>query len=571
MNRGWWLRFGLLVFFIALAVVYVFPTMANLNLETTKFPFKKKVNLGLDLQGGLYMVYGVDFQKVYRETLSRSVAGFTEDLKKAGVTAQVGDVNSTAAEDPSVVLSFPAGDHDKVKEALSRQGYTLRTLEDKPGSLELALGRDYRGVIRDNTLNQSVQVIRNRIDEFGVSEPSIATKGDNRVVVELPGVKDVERAKALVGHTARLEFKKVNAEAQVNLPALVAEARQKGIVYKEGEKYADYVGKLNEYLKGKIPADSQLLFERPGATAANADTWIPYLLFKDVRLTGAELTDAMVSFDQQTQQPHVSFQMNPRGAITFENLTREMAPVGGRYQYLAIVLDDVVYSAPRILGPIPGGSGQITMGGAGDQAFKEARDLAIVLRAGALPAQLELLEQRAIGPSIGADSITHGITAGLVGCSLLFLFIIVYYKLSGVVATVSLILNFLFTFAILIGLDATLTLPGIAALALTIGMAVDSNVIIFERIRDELTEGKSVAAAVQAGFDKAFSCIFDANITHAIVAIILLNFGTGPIRGFAVTLLIGIVTTLFCAVTVCKLAFDWYLARGGKRRATISI
>jgi protein-export membrane protein SecD len=228
------------------------------------------------------------------------------------------------------------------------------------------------------------------------------------------------------------------------------------------------------------------------------------------------------------------------------------------------VLDDVVVSAPRIMGPIPGGRGSITMGGGGEKAVKDARDLAIVLRAGALPAQLDLLEQRVIGPSIGADSIKHGMTASIVGCLIVFVFMSIYYRVSGLVATVSLILNGLFLFAILIAMDATLTLPGIAGLALTIGMAVDSNVIIFERIRDELREGKSVPAAVQSGFDKAFACIFDANITHAIVAIILLNFGTGPIRGFAVTLLIGIVTTIFCAVTVCKLAFDAYLGRGRK-------
>lgn len=567
MTRSWWLRFALLMFFLVVAFVHVFPTLANLNLETTKFPFKKKVNLGLDLQGGLYMVYGVDFAKVYKETLTRSVAGFEEELKKNGVSASLGAVNTEAVEDPSQVLTYEAANEAKVKELLEKQGYTLRILNQKPGTLELALGRDYRGVIRDNTLNQSVQVIRNRIDEFGVTEPSIATKGDNRVVVELPGVKDVERAKALVGRTARLEFKKVNTEANVNLPGLVAEARQKGVTYTEGkDKYVDYVGKLNQFLKGKIPENSQVLFERPAQ-----GEWIPFLLYSDVRLTGAELTDANVGVDQSTQEPHVSFQLNPRGAVTFETLTREMAPMGGRYQYLAIVLDDVVYSAPRILGPIPGGSGQITIGGAGDKAFKDARDLAIVLRAGALPAQLELLEQRVIGPSIGADSINHGITAGVVGCTLVFLFMMIYYKLSGVVATVSLIMNFIFTFAILIGIDATLTLPGIAGLALTIGMAVDSNVIIFERIRDELTEGKPVFAAVQAGFDKAFACIFDANITHGIVAIILLNFGTGPIRGFAVTLLIGIVTTLFCAVTVCKLAFDFYLGAKGKRVERLSI
>jgi protein-export membrane protein SecD len=200
-------------------------------------------------------------------------------------------------------------------------------------------------------------------------------------------------------------------------------------------------------------------------------------------------------------------------------------------------------------------------GGNQQDVMKEAKDLAIVLRAGALPAQLELLEQRVIGPSLGQDSIDRGILAGVVGCLAIFVFMIFYYRMSGVVATFSLLLNALFVFAILIGIDATLTLPGIAGLSLTIGMAVDSNVIIFERIRDEILEGRTIAAAVHAGFEKAFACIFDANITHGIVAIILLNFGSGPIKGFAVTLLIGIVTTLFCAVTVCKLIFDWYLGR----------
>jgi len=375
--------------------------------------------------------------------------------------------------------------------------------------------------------------------------------------VELPGVKDVERAKALVGRTARLEFKMVNTKDQVNLVEVIGNTeKEQGFSFKEGEKFSEYVLKLNAAVKGKIPEDSQILFERkPGNES------VPFLLHSKVEITGNELSDAMVTFDQDSQAPQVSFQMNPRGAVTFSDLTRNNV---GRL--LAIVLDDVVYSAPRINGAIPGGSGVITLGSTGgDAAFKEARDLAIVLRAGALPAQLDLLEQRAIGPSLGADSIKHGLTASFVGCMMIFVFMSIYYRMSGMVATVSLILNGLFTLAILIGMDATLTLPGIAGLALTIGMAVDSNVIIFERIRDELSEGKSVPAAVHAGFDKAFACIFDANITHGIVATILLNFGTGPMRGFAVTLLIGIVTTLFCAVTVCKLFFDYYLeAKQGK-------
>lgn len=561
MNRSWWMRFGLLVVFIAVAVVHVIPTLANLDLEKTSFPFKKKVNLGLDLQGGLYMVYGVDFKKVYSETLSRSAESFNTELGKNGVTGSLGQVDSSTEEDPRVTLSFDASAQAKVKELLEKQGYVLRNVGENPGSIELALGRDYRSQMKENTLNQSVQVVRNRIDEFGVTEPSIATKGENRVVVELPGVKDVERAKALVGRTARLEFKTVNTSVNLNLPVLVAEAERAGnFSYKEGQSFNEYVAKVNAGVKGKIPADSQILFERQQPGNVN----VPYLLYSKIELTGSELSDAMVGFNQQNNAPEVHFQMNPRGAVIFEDLTRRLAPRGGEYQYLAIVLDDVVVSAPRIMGPIPGGQGSITLGAGGDKAIKEARDLAIVLRAGALPARLDLLEQRVIGPSIGADSIKHGMTASLVGCILVFVFMSIYYRMSGVVATVSLILNGLFLFAILIAMDATLTLPGIAGLALTIGMAVDSNVIIFERIRDELMEGKNVVGAVQAGFDKAFACIFDANITHGIVAVILLNFGTGPIRGFAVTLLIGIVTTLFCAVTVCKLAFDAYIGRGRK-------
>ncbi|MGZ3695624.1 MAG: protein translocase subunit SecD, partial [Bdellovibrionota bacterium] len=527
MSRSWWMRLSLLVFLIVVAFIYVFPTVANLNLETTRFPYKKKVNLGLDLQGGLYMVYGVDFKKVYQDKLVRAVDSLNAELNKAGVNGKVGKPDSSIEEDPKVHLTFDAAMAAKIDEQLEKQKYTLRATNKANGDYEIAMARDYRATLKENTLSQSLQVIRSRIDEFGVSEPSIVTKGNNQIVVELPGVKDVERAKALVGRTARLEFKMVNMEHSRELPVLLATAeKEKGISYKEGEKFSEYLTKINAALKGKIPEDSEVLFERkPG------NVNIPYLIYTKVELTGAELVDANVGFDQQTQTPEVDFVLSPRGAVTFGDLTR--ASVG---KNLAIVLDDVIYSAPRINSPIPGGRGMITVGGSGDQGFKDARDLAIVLRAGALPAQLDLLEQRVIGPSIGADSIHRGLTASMVGCSLIFLFMAFYYRASGLVAVISLILNGMFTFAVLIGIDATLTLPGIAGLALTIGMAVDSNVIIFERIRDELTEGKSVVGAVQSGFDKAFSCIFDANITHAIVAVILLNFGSGPIRGFAVTL-----------------------------------
>jgi preprotein translocase subunit SecD len=566
MTRSWWLRFALLCFFIGTAVVHVIPTLSGMDLEKTWFPYKRKVNLGLDLQGGLYMVYGIDFNKVYRETAQRVAESYQAELQKNQISAQLSAPDLTVPEDPRITITFDGAQQAKAQELLDKQGWTIRKVSEGPGTFIVSMSREYSSQIRENTLNQSVQVIRNRIDEFGVTEPSISTKGADKVVVELPGVRDIQRAKDLVGRTARLEFKRVNQDVALDLPSLVIEAEAKGVKFKEGDRWSSYTAQLNEALKSKIPEGSQILFERPKNKPP-----IPFLLHGNVELTGAELVDAQVGLDPTTQEPHVGFSLNPRGTQTFAELTTRMRPIGNRHQLLAIVLDDVVYSAPRINEPITGGRGSITIGGMGEEAFKESRDLAIVLRAGALPAQLELQEQRVIGPSIGADSIRHGINAGLLGCLLVFVFVSFYYRWSGVVATISLILNGLFTLAVLIGLDATLTLPGIAGLALTIGMAVDSNVIIFERIRDELRDGRSIAAAVQAGFDKAFSCILDANITHGIVALVLLNFGTGPMRGFAIMLLIGIVTTIFCAVTVCKLYFDFWLARNHHKPTSISI
>ena len=263
-----------------------------------------------------------------------------------------------------------------------------------------------------------------------------------------------------------------------------------GFSYKEGQKFSDYVSKLNEALKGKIPAGDEVAFERTKSQPGQPETGsrVPYLLFSKTEVTGDDLQDAQVQIDQENRRPNVSFTLNPHGAAAFDKLTSEN--IGHR---LAIVLDNIVHSAPVIQSRIGGGRGQITLGRGGDEdVMKEAKDLSIVLRAGALPAQLDFLEQRVVGPSLGQDSIEKGARAGIIGCLMVFVFMIFYYRGSGVVATISLLLNALFSLAILIGMEATLTLPGIAGIALTIGMAVDSNVIIFERIRDELTEGKSI-------------------------------------------------------------------------------
>lgn len=561
MSRSWWGKFSLLLFFVVLSVIYVIPTVANLDLEKTKFPFKQKINLGLDLQGGLYMVLGVDFAKVYKDVLSRQTANLQSTLSEGGISVKsVKPVTEGAlADDPRVAVEFEPAQRDSLYAAVKKDFWTLRLADEKSGRFELGLSREFRTEVRERTINQSIEVVRNRIDEFGVTEPSITSQGVDRLVVELPGVKEVDRAKDLIGRTARLEFKIVDDKSMS--PAQVADLvaqieKEHSITYKEGQRFSDYVRVINEKAKGKIPEGDEIAFERQaGPTGMETGVRIPYLLHSKVEVTGDDLQDASVAFDPENNRPNVSFTLNPRGASQFEKVTGDH--VGER---LAIVLDNIVHSAPVIQSRIGGGRGQITLGqGNGEQLMKEAKDLAIVLRAGALPAQLDFLEQRIVGPSLGQDSIRKGAMAALVGSLGVFLFILIYYRRSGAIAVVSLLLNVLFVMACLVGLEATLTLPGIAGIALTVGIAVDSNVVIYERIREELRLGKRPHGAVEAGFQKALRTILDANVTNAAAAVVLLMYGTGPIKGFAVTMLIGIVTTLFTAVFVCRLMFEWYL------------
>lgn len=572
MSRSWWSKFGLLLFFIILSIVYVYPTVMNLDLEKTKFPFKQKVNLGLDLQGGLYMVLGVDFNKVYKDVIARQ-KGIVEERfneKKLPLKSIKILQEGLAVDDPRITFEFDPVKREEFYQIIKKEFWNLRLVTDQPGLFELGLAREYRSEIREKTISQSIEVIRNRIDEFGVSEPSITSQGNDRLVVELPGVREVERAKGLIGQTAKLEFKLVDDKGMgsLKIEELVAEIeKQNNIAYKEGQKFSDYVKKVNELAKGKIPEGDEITFERTGSgNRKQGGTFIPFLVKSKIEVTGDDLQDAQVTFNQESQRPEVSFSLNPRGAALFDKTTGDH--VGER---LAIVLDNIIYTAPSINSRIPNGRGVITLGvGRGEDIMKEAKDLAIVLRAGALPAQLDFLEQRIIGPSLGQDSIRKGALASIIGCLAVFLFVSIYYKVSGLIAVFSLVLNVLFVLAILVGLEATLTLPGIAGIALTVGIAVDSNVVIYERIREELRAGKRPHGAIESGFQKAFRTILDANVTNAAAAVVLLMYGTGPIKGFAVTLLIGIVTTLFTAVFVCRLIFDLYL-RSLENRKAVSI
>jgi preprotein translocase subunit SecD len=564
MTKVWWGKFLLLVATVFFSAMYVYPTIAGLDPETSKFPVKQKITMGLDLQGGVYMVLGVDFNRVYKEVISRQAEGMATSFKEKGITVSSTEaVKDAPADDPQVDVKYDAAKAAGFTEALKKEYWTLRLVDDKAGVARLGISRDYKLDVREKTLSQSIEVIRNRIDEFGVSEPAITSQGSDRVVVELPGVKDVERAKELIGKTARLEFKIVNdgVMSEGQLAGMIQKVEEDHkIGYVEGKTpFSEYAKKINELMKAQIPANSEIAFERvkTGMAADAPVQRVPYLHFSKVDVTGDDLQDAGVGLNPERNTPEVTLTFNPRGAISFDKVTGEN--VGKR---LAIVLDNIVHSAPVLQTRISNGRAVITLGrGNHDQMMKEAKDISTVLRAGALPTQLDFLEQRVVGPSLGQDSIKKGSMASLIGAALVFFFVMLYYRVSGVIAVCTLVLNVLFVLACLVGLEATLTLPGIAGIALTVGIAVDSNVVIYERIREELRHGKGMQSAIESGFQKAFRTILDANVTNAIASIVLLIYGTGAIKGFAVTMLIGIVTTLFTAVFACKVFFDLYLRR----------
>jgi preprotein translocase subunit SecD len=492
------------------------------------FPLGQRINLGLDLQGGMHLVLEVEAEKAVENTTDRLVIELTEALKKAGLSgAEVHkiDFKQLLVRIPEPGQASIVIDTVKALPSLVPAG--------TKGGTELIYKLDDQDVRRilENAVDQALETIRNRVDQFGVAEPTIQRQGARNIVVELPGIADPTRAIQLIGKTARLEFRLVDESQSVD-----------------------------EALKGRVPAGSEILYERKVNKQTKEATRTPYLLKKQVLLTGDALTNAKMELGSRFGEPYVSIELNGDGARLFERITAEN--VGKR---LAIVLDDTIYSAPAIRERIGGGRAQIT----GSFTDEEAKDLAIVLRAGALPAPVRIEENRTIGPSLGQDSIREGITAGVIGSLLVVLFMIVYYRLAGVVANVALVLNVLMLLAGLGYLHATLTLPGIAGIVLTVGMAVDANVLIFERIREETRMGKPPRAAIDAGFTRAWSAILDGHVTTLIAAAMLFQFGTGPVKGFAVTLVLGMIANLMTAVFICKVIFESVLALRPIQRLSI--
>jgi preprotein translocase subunit SecD len=554
-------RLAVVGFVFLVSFAWTLPNFTN----TSGFwwPSQDKLAYGLDIQGGLHLVLGIDVDSAVEgriNKLSYEMKKQLLDEKKVNLDG----VTLVDAQTARIRMTFDPSDKNAVVEYMEDtsfgQGNTFQILEAGNDFIEARFYEAQMRVFKKSLVDRTIETIRNRIDEFGVKEPTIAAQSDSRILVQLPGVQDSTQAKELINKTAKLEFmiwdpdfvydysdpnRKLGTPQYQELLGWVADAEAQGnfALGQDDLRYSEYIKKMDEALKDKLPKNRVVRFEKlPNAKTLEAGK-APIVLQTDAMMSGETLNDAYVGFDQ-IGKPNVIFTFDAKGAKEFGDLTTTHVK-----KQMAIVLDGVVQSAPNLREPITGGRGSIDMGGSDRQkVMDEATLTAMVLRSGALPAELEQLEERTVGPTLGKDSIEKGKFAGLIGGLLVFIFMIIYYKSYGVLADLALAFNIMMILAILTSLQATLTLPGVAGIVLTIGMAVDANVIIFERIKEEVAKGAGLLGAIKEGYARAFTAILDANVTTAAVCVVLMYFGTGPIRGFAVTLIVGIITSMFTAI-----------------------
>jgi preprotein translocase subunit SecD len=510
-------RWKLIVSFLVVmaGILFVSPNLLTRE-QAASLPgwlSHSRINLGLDLQGGSHLLLGVDLQSVMRERLENMVQGVREALRKErigytrlGVSGQTVGFQLTNPDDIAKVREYVRVNEPGVVVDFGSNGQV--TLRYDEASLRER---------QNQVISQSIEIVRRRVDEFGTTEPSIQQQGEDRILLQVPGESDSDRIIRIISQTARLSFRLVDSTMTAQ------EARA----------------------TGRIPAGSELL---PAVEARDTTGAAGYLVQRRIIIGGDNLVDAQPSF--QNGEAVVNFRFDSVGGRRFGDVTRDN--VGRPF---AIVLDDKVISAPVIREPILGGSGVIS----GSFTTESARDLALLLRAGALPAPLQVLEQRVVGPDLGADSIAAGKIASIIGMIGVLVFMILAYGLFGVFANIALIVNVTLLMGAMSALNATLTLPGIAGIVLTIGMAVDANVLIYERIREETRNGRPIISAIDAGFQRAWTTILDSNITTLIAGLVMFELGSGPIRGFAVTLSIGIVTSMFTAVMVTRFVIIGWL------------
>ncbi|MGB0683651.1 MAG: protein translocase subunit SecD [Magnetovibrionaceae bacterium] len=507
-------KIALVLAICLLGVVYaspnVFPRDESAVDDLSALVPHKQINLGLDLRGGSYLLLEVDVDSVVKERLENLVDDTRAELRSLriryrGLGVQGQGVNVTIIQPEKL---------EEARGVLRQLDPDTQTTVEEGGRIRLELTEDAIQQRRVAAVEQSIEIVRRRIDETGVREPTIQRQGENRILLQLPGVDDPERIKDLLGQTAKMTFHLLDP----NNTAEQAEAT------------------------GRIPPGTRLL---PDAQEVRSDgSPVQYLVRRKVEVSGDSLTSASAGVSQQSAQPVVNFRFDASGAKRFADITA--ANVNRPF---AIVLDGKVLSAPVIREPILGGSGQIS----GNFTIATANDLALLLRAGALPAPLTILEERTVGPGLGQDSIEAGQIASIIGLIGVVVFMVVAYGRFGVMADIALVFNMIMIVGALSVLQATLTLPGIAGIVLTIGMAVDANVLVFERIREEASLGRTPISAIDAGYSRALSTIIDANVTTLIAALLLYTFGSGPVRGFAVTLAIGIVTSMFTAIMLTRL------------------
>src|ERR1700686_3406930 len=584
MDRAWYWKAGFILAVALLALYALVPswTYFKLPAETRneagifekvrpRWAPQRHLNLGLDLQGGIHLVMSVEVERAVREKAVRRAEEVSSDLERRGIKGA--DVKGDS-ETGIVVVS--AKDPEVLKNARSQvaEDYTDMYVRSSSGdSFALSMKDDAIKQLKESAVDQAVKAIRNRVDKWGVSEPTIAKRGDANILVQLPGYSDPEKAKELIGRTAQLEFKIVDDD-DISLTQLQGKLPE-GITLEQNEDggpSAPFLRSKNRQLLAEFaakvaPPGKEFGIGRYEDRIKGESGYRTYLVDKPAGLTGEYVTDARVAFDNQPgegNRPYVLLTFNGRGSDLFGKLT-----TANVHKRMAIVLDDTVDSAPVIQTPITEGNCKITLGGLkpNNEILDEAKDLALVLRSGALPAPVRILEERSVGASLGPELIRKGALAALVGLLAVLVFMALYYRFSGVVADVALVLNGLVVLAVMALIASTLTLPGIAGFVLTLGMAVDANVLINERIREEMKTGKSVAAAVSTGYDKVFWTIFDGHVTALIAGFVIRTYGSGPVRGFATTLIIGLLASMFTSIVVTRATVEWFVSHGKLHKA----
>ncbi|MEN9528818.1 MAG: protein translocase subunit SecD [Pseudomonadota bacterium] len=590
----WWVKFFLTMCALVFSIAFTIPTFlgdpaqwkreAPVAEETLGKPVawyhraaesflpSSRISLGLDLKGGLHLVLEVDVEKSIRDSIQRAMNRTRDLTERDGIKFQsvnVGDDYKTTIE------LTDATKVEAVKKAVSEQTSLIQF--EKADAAKLLFVANPAEVSRygGELLQQAINTIRNRIDQFGVAEPNIFRQGDRRIVVQMPGLQDPARAKQLIGNTAQLDFRLVSNELRLDQIEKVVEEGRAALNIPKEETKPEAIQKISQWARdnGKISKNVTIILKRDVESQADSTATggaLPYLVEASAKLTGDMIDTAFETVDQSGPVPQyaVSLNFNPQGSKVFGDLTKQAIEPQNAPHQIAIILDENITSAPEVKGAILGGRAQITMGRSQniDQQRKDAQDLALVLRAGALPASVKIVEERQVGPSEGEENIKAGVVSSTVAGVLVVVFMLFFYGVSGLVANLAMLLNAVLILAFLAAFGATLTLPGIAGIVLTMAVAVDGNVIINERIREEMRNGLTAKQAFYKGYNQSFETLVDAHVTSAVAGIVLLIYGNPAVKGFAITLLAGIISTLFSSYYVTEVIGQWLIEKTRIRR-----